>query len=244
MSTDIVSEIGAPVQVNNGTPGVEYRKVPGFPDYAIGNDGTVWSRKNARGGKMVAWEKINGVPSKSGHVGLTMFEQGRRKTAYVHRLVLELFVGPCPRGCECRHLNDNPRDNRLENLRWGTRSENMRDAVRNGKARIGAKHPFAKLTESDVLDIRRRAAQGESQRSIAKDCGISRATVGDIISRRTWRSVGGPEHQRRWLTEEDVKEIRRRRTAGESVKSIANDFNKCVATIYHIMNGIHWRNVE
>lgn len=49
----------------------------------------------------------------------------------VHLLVAEAFIGPRPKGAVCRHLNDNPSDNRIENLRWGTASENQQDSVRN-----------------------------------------------------------------------------------------------------------------
>jgi len=45
---------------------------------------------------------------------------------------LETSVGPCPEGHVTRHLNGDPTDNRLENLRWGTRSENQRDSVKHG----------------------------------------------------------------------------------------------------------------
>lgn len=57
----------------------------------------------------------------------------------VHRLVLEAFVGPCPDGMEVRHLNGNKTDNRLENLRYGTRYENMRDQVAHGTHRQSQK---------------------------------------------------------------------------------------------------------
>lgn len=50
----------------------------------------------------------------------------------VHVLVLEAFEGACPPGHEALHDNDDPTDNRLTNLRWGTRSENLLDRVRNG----------------------------------------------------------------------------------------------------------------
>lgn len=58
---------------------------------------------------------------------------GKKHVRFVHRLVLEAFVGPCPEGMECCHDNDVPGDNRLENLSWGTKSKNRLDAVRNGK---------------------------------------------------------------------------------------------------------------
>ena len=64
----------------------------------------------------------------SGHFVINL--QG--KTRRVHRLVLEAFVGPCPLGMECLHADDDPANNSLSNLRWGTRSENIHDRVRNG----------------------------------------------------------------------------------------------------------------
>lgn len=51
---------------------------------------------------------------------------------FVHRLVLEAFIGPCPSGMECRHLDGNPSNNRLENLLWGTPLENANDRRRHG----------------------------------------------------------------------------------------------------------------
>ena len=38
---------------------------------------------------------------------------------------MEAFVGPRPEGNEVLHLNGNPSDNRLENLKYGTRRENI-----------------------------------------------------------------------------------------------------------------------
>lgn len=50
----------------------------------------------------------------------------------VHRLVLEAFVGPRPDGMVACHYDDNPRNNHVSNLRWGSYSDNARDQVRNG----------------------------------------------------------------------------------------------------------------
>ena len=54
------------------------------------------------------------------------------KVMYVHRLVLEAFVGPCPEGNVARHLDDDKSNNHLSNLVWGTESQNAYDKVRNG----------------------------------------------------------------------------------------------------------------
>jgi len=69
----------------------------------------------------------------SGHLGVMLYRNTTPRRFSVHRLVLLAFVGPGPDGAVCRHLNDNPADNRLDNLRWGTVSDNMRDRVSNGR---------------------------------------------------------------------------------------------------------------
>jgi len=56
-------------------------------------------------------------------------------------MVLEAFVGPCPEGMECCHRDGNPANNHVGNLYWGTRSENLYDAVRHGA------HAFASRSE-------------------------------------------------------------------------------------------------
>ena len=68
-------------------------------------------------------------PSNYGHLSVVL---GRRNTRMVHDLVLRAFVGAPPKSHECLHANGVPSDNRLCNLRWGTRSENIRDSVRHG----------------------------------------------------------------------------------------------------------------
>jgi len=69
-------------------------------------------------------------PSNYGHLSVVLMPG--RKTHMVHRLVLEAFVSPRPPGMDTCHRDGDPTNNRLDNLRWGTRSENIRDAVRHG----------------------------------------------------------------------------------------------------------------
>lgn len=64
-----------------------------------------------------------GMQLKSGHVSVAI---GKNNSRLVHQLVLEAFVGPRPAGRDTLHLNHKANDNRLENLRYGTRSENLK----------------------------------------------------------------------------------------------------------------------
>jgi hypothetical protein len=102
------------------------KQIPGFPKYSITDDGSVWSTQK----KVGKWLKLK--KAKFGYLRASLWTGTKVITRMVHCLVLETFVGPCPKGAECRHLNSDPSDNRLNNLKWGTRSENAQDAIRRG----------------------------------------------------------------------------------------------------------------
>lgn len=111
------------------------------------------------------------------------------KHSLVHQLVLHAFVGPCPDGQECRHLNDNRQDNRLINLAWGTRRENMADRKRNGLRKRGVRgeaNNMSKLTEADVRLIRHLRSSGISFERIARRVGVSWQTVRRIVNGESW----------------------------------------------------------
>ena len=68
----------------------------------------------------------------SGHMALQLRSGDRAETLYVHRLVVESFIGAIPEGMEVRHLDGDPTNNHLPNLAIGTRTEQRLDDVRNG----------------------------------------------------------------------------------------------------------------
>jgi hypothetical protein len=103
--------------------GHEYR-------YDISTEGEVWDTVNDRELKQTKVSIRKGQSPKYFRVSLAA--DGVRKSQYVHILMLETFVGQRPAGAESRHLNDDGFDNRLENLVWGTQSENNKDRVANG----------------------------------------------------------------------------------------------------------------
>lgn len=166
------------------------KQIPGFPNYLVTKDGRVWSKKRprVRGGFL----KMCIAPH--GYMYVTLCRGGKRITKLIHRLVLETYVGPCPKNMETCHNNGIRIDNRLKNLRWDTRSNNQYDAVRHGThtglKRKGTQHPLSKLTESQVILIFNAYHDGVyTQKELADMFGINRNTVSDIIHKRTWRHL-------------------------------------------------------
>lgn len=113
---------------------------------------------------------------------------GKRVGSYVHRLALERRVGPPPAGkpFALHGPCHQPACFNYRHLRWGTRSENMLDKVRDGTSSRGTSHGQARLTEELVRDIRRRYAAGEPYRKLAAELGIGESTVYHVVNRTSW----------------------------------------------------------
>ena len=102
------------------------RPVPGWPHYVIGQDGLVRSLRFAPP-KVIAHRK------RGGYLSVTLHLNGVKRDKVVHRIMAEVWMPPSGPGEEVRHYDGDNFNNRLENLRWGTRSQNMEDAVRHGR---------------------------------------------------------------------------------------------------------------
>lgn len=168
---------------------VTYKDIPEYPEYRIGNDGSVWSCKSReRYPKKVPWRKLKPKVNKDGHLIVTLCRP--RKMFFVHTLVLVAFVGPRPKGMEACHYPDrNPANNKPSNLRWGTRKDNAADSVKHGTNPHGEKHGCARLKVDDVRSIRTSYAAGVSSKKLAEKYGINKAHVWDIVARNVWKSV-------------------------------------------------------
>lgn len=162
---------------------VEYRIVVGFPKYRVGSDGSVWSKK------ATWWKRLKPKALKSyGHQYVTLMPGTAYR--YIHRLVLEAFVGPCPEGLQsCHDPDPDPSNNNLSNLRWGTPKENMADKMRLNRQHKGEQIVQSKLTEEQVREIRTAVAQGERQQAVGNRYGVRQGIVSQIVNRKIWKHV-------------------------------------------------------
>lgn len=88
--------------------------------------------RSAKGIRLVRERILKPSVANTGYLVLNLCRDGKHFSNNVHVLVLSTFVGPHIKGMAGRHLNDVKIDNRLENLAWGTYSENEQDKLRNG----------------------------------------------------------------------------------------------------------------
>lgn len=166
--------------------GVEYRRVPGWSGYAIGTDGTVLSQKSGTRWKPVA------VWGRQGYRFAGLCKDKGQKAIGIHRLLLWAFVGPCPPGMQCRHLDGNRSNNNLSNLAWGTSQENANDRIRHGHSGVGEQNPIAKLTEAHAATIKLRLAQEARSDDLASEFGVSVGTIRAINEGRLWKGIPSP----------------------------------------------------
>jgi hypothetical protein len=131
----------------------------------------------------------------AGHLGTHGYRKwsisidGRRQERAVHVAVLEAFDGPRPEGHDAAHLNGNAEDNRLVNLAWVTRAENMGHKRLHGSMQRGEQHPSALLTDDIVRTIRKRRRDRVPIKVVAAEFGIGETTVSEIALRKRWQHV-------------------------------------------------------
>ena len=167
------------------------KTIPGFPNYSITQEGRVWSkpRITPHGHKRKGrW--LKSPCNTYGYPFVTLYINAQKYLFFVHRLVLETYIGNCPSDMQCRHLDGNKQNNRLDNLCWGTPKENGLDSIRQGvlKNMRGELNGHAKLTETKVRVIRYlRDVAKFSLKDIAWQFDVTIATICDICKRRSWK---------------------------------------------------------
>lgn len=133
----------------------KWAEVPGWEGfYAVSTMGRVKSLARSvpgRPGVMINRKErlLKTSPNGDGYPQVSLSRNNKRTTTGVHLLVATTFHGLCPEGMECRHLDGDKSNNDIQNLQWGTRSENTYDRVAHGthlwarKTHCPAGHPYS-----------------------------------------------------------------------------------------------------
>jgi len=173
---------------------INYKLLEEFPGYRVGDDGSVWTcwRSMGRGrghGQSNIWVQMK--PRKQfGYVRIGLRKEGKKHARFVHRLVLESFVGKCPDGLECCHNDTNSENNNLTNLRWDTRQSNRKDSYEKySKCKTGSKHNRAKLTEEMVVQIKSELKSNAKTKELANQFNVSVSAINNIKYGYKWKHV-------------------------------------------------------
>ncbi len=166
-----------------------FRIIDGYPGYMISRDGEVQSRWSRVGHRSLTetWLPLKPIQGRQ-YLTVNLSDGVRKRHRFIHRLVLEAFVGPCPDGMVCCHNDGNPTNNCLTNLRWDTYLANEHDKHRHGTWLMGSQIN-AKLNEEQVGEIRRRRGEGTTFVELADVYGVTRQNIMAIVNRKTWRHV-------------------------------------------------------
>lgn len=158
-----------------------WNTVPDYPQYEVSDHGrvrrAVASFKAPVGKILKPYYHVSGYP----YVGLRTCENPRNIA--VHILVMLAFVGECPKGMEIRHLDGNPKNCTLSNLKYGTPKENAQDKFNHGTIKT------AKITEQEVIAIRQKRQEGYTLAELVKEFSLSLNNISNIVKRNTWRHV-------------------------------------------------------
>ena len=167
-----------------------WRHVSDFPGYAVSSMGVV--KRVARGKRtrpgLVL--KPRARTKRKPYLSVMLRDNGRKRTAFVHHLVLETFVGPRPsKDHHGAHLNGIATDNRLSNLAWVTKEENELHKKQHGTAARGERQGASKLSEEQVTFIRQQPKYRGLLVDLAEQFGVTKHAIFCVRRRITWRHV-------------------------------------------------------
>lgn len=164
-----------------------WKDIKGYEgEYQVSNLGRVKSLErytrcgtNGKGKRLIKERFLRaGAYNKFGHVSVVLRIHGTGQP--VHKLVMEAFVGARPENYDICHNDGNPKNNKLENLRYDTRSNNNIDVFRHGRT-------MGKLTPDEVAEVRHLLENTNLyQKTIAKRYGVSQRTVSRINTGETF----------------------------------------------------------
>ena len=163
----------------------QWQVIPICPTYEVSDEGQVRHKRTQRLKKL--------QPSNCGgnYLSVQLWDTTtkRGKSYKVHWLVLLAFVGPKEDGMVIRHIDGDPLNNALTNLKYGTYSENAQDSLSHGTFCVGEDSHFSKLTEREVRVIRGLRKLGYTYKRLGEMFHVHRQTISDVCKRKYWAHV-------------------------------------------------------
>jgi len=154
-----------------------------YPDTFIRH---FWSLVDRSGGPRSCWPWL--AAQTNGGYGVISFDG---KLLRANRVAWEIEQGrPMPKGLEGAHSCDDPPCCNPAHIEPKTHKQNGEDMERRKRSASGHRHGMAKLTNSDVLEIKRLwAAGGRSQKAIGAMFGVRDSCISRILNGKRWGGI-------------------------------------------------------
>lgn len=154
--------------------------------YQISDSGDVKSiYHQGQDGRIVQERLLKPCPVGKGYLSVCLRKNGKTKREYIHRLVGENFVDNPDKFPVINHIDGDKHNNQFSNLEWVTYSDNNQHAYNTGLKAKGENFYNAKLNRRCVDEIRRNGKYTTFQ-EIADKYGVSKATIRDVLTGKTW----------------------------------------------------------
>lgn len=148
--------------------------------YKVNPDGEVFNRRG---------KQLKTRITDKGYVTVTLTLNGIRTTKHIHRLLAECFLEKFEGAVEVDHINCVRDDNRLCNLRWVTKEQNVQHSYDSGNRNVvGVRNANCKTDSETVHSICKLLAQKLSPAKI-RDLGFPYGLVRSIKSKKNWSSI-------------------------------------------------------
>ena len=127
---------------------------------------------------------------KWGRKKYSLYRGGKSISERGNVLVALAFLGPIPKGMVVAHYPDRDAgNNKPSNLMITTHKVNAAHKREQGTAQIGCENPNARVNEEIVRGLRTLYASGMKIRAIARETGLDRSMVKQIVKYETWKHV-------------------------------------------------------
>lgn len=142
------------------------------PDYAVTRQGDVYSKKSGR------WKKLRPQADTDGYLQVRLYENGKNRLTFVHRLVAETYI-PRPRNCnEVNHKDGHKQNNCIDNLEWCSRRDNILHGHDHGLYRTRKPIVATNLETGNKANF-------SGQREAARILGVNQGNINRALKKGT-----------------------------------------------------------
>lgn len=116
---------------------------------------------------------------------------GKARTTHVHRILAELWIPNPENLSDVDHINGIRDDNRLENLRWLSHSDNIRHSYNTGRRNVkGDRNANSKHTTDQIVKLCELFQEtGCGPKRASEITGIARGTCNKVHNREQWSTI-------------------------------------------------------